>query len=100
MFGLRVDSVQGCRWMKEGRFSPRSLQYRKKASTVPADSVGAGRHSRDMLANPRRALGGTQGSQGEAGTLSLRLPKAPPLLHDNGLCKGNALETDEATLEP
>lgn len=38
-----------------------------------------------MLANPRRALGGTQGSQGETGTLSLRLPKAPSLLHYNGL---------------
>lgn len=70
--------------MKEGGFSPRSLQYRQKASTVPADSVCARRHSRDMLANPF-CVGGTQGSQGEAGTLSLRLPKAPSLLHYNGL---------------
>lgn len=93
MFGLWVDSVQGCRWMKEGGFSPRSLQYRQKASTIPADSVCSGRHSRDMLANPRRALGGTQGSQGEAETLSLRFPKAPSLLHYNGL------ETAKATLE-
>lgn len=71
--------------MKEGGFNPRSLQYRQKASTVPADSVCSGRHSRDMLANPRRALGGTQGSQGEAETLSLRFPTAPSLLHYNGL---------------